>query len=117
MDKWISFDDDQEIIYQSPLPLVIIGSAGSGKTALTLEKMKHCTGDMLYVTHSPYLVQHAHRLYYGHQYVNEEQTIDFFSYREFLEAIQIPSGREISFQEFSAWLKRLKSLQVAERPS
>ncbi len=116
LDKWISFDDDQEIIYQSPLPLVIIGSAGSGKTALTLEKMKHCTGDILYVTHSPYLVQHAHRLYYGHQYVNEQQTIDFFSYHEFLEAIQIPSGREISFQEFSAWLKRLKSHKLLRDP-
>ncbi len=116
LDKWISFDDDQEIIYQSTLPLVIIGSAGSGKTALTLEKMKLCGGDILYVTHSPYLVQHAHRLYYGHQYINEQQTIDFFSYREFLEAIQIPFGREIGFHEFSAWLKRLKPNRLLRDP-
>ena len=116
LDKWISFDDDQEMIYQSPLPLVIIGSAGSGKTALTLEKMKHCSGDILYVTHSPYLVQHAQRLYYANQYTNDHQTIDFFSYREFLETIQIPPGQEMPFHDFSAWIRRLKPNKLLRDP-
>ena len=35
--KPISFDDAQEAIYRQPAPLVLVGSAGSGKTALTLE--------------------------------------------------------------------------------
>jgi hypothetical protein len=116
LDKWISFDDHQEMIYQSPLPLVIIGSAGSGKTALTLEKMKHCKGDILYVTHSSYLVQHAQRLYYANYYTNDQQSIDFFSYREFLEAIQIPGGREMPFHDFSAWIKRLKPNKLLRDP-
>src|SRR5437899_4512350 len=36
LDKPISFDDTQEAIYRQPAPLIVVGSAGSGKTALTL---------------------------------------------------------------------------------
>ena len=57
LDKIISFDGDQQEIFDLLPPLVIIGSAGSGKTALTLEKMKQATGDVLYVSHSPFLVK------------------------------------------------------------
>jgi hypothetical protein len=35
LDKPISFDDTQEAIYRQPAPLIVVGSAGSGKTALT----------------------------------------------------------------------------------
>ena len=38
LDKIISFDDSQQSIYDLQPPLIVIGSAGSGKTALTLEK-------------------------------------------------------------------------------
>ena len=34
LDKIISFDDRQQAIYDLPPPLIVIGSAGSGKTAL-----------------------------------------------------------------------------------
>lgn len=40
LDKMLSFDADQQALYEHPMPLVIVGSAGSGKTALLLEKMK-----------------------------------------------------------------------------
>jgi hypothetical protein len=40
LDKVISFDGQQQAVYDTPAPLVIIGSAGSGKTAILLEKMK-----------------------------------------------------------------------------
>ena len=59
LDKPISFDDAQEAIYRHPPPLIVVGSAGSGKTALTLEKLKHAQGEVLYVTHSRYLAQSA----------------------------------------------------------
>ena len=45
LDKIISFDAIQEDIFQLNPPLIIIGSAGSGKTMLTLEKMKTCPGE------------------------------------------------------------------------
>jgi hypothetical protein len=40
LDKPISFDDTQQAIYRQPAPLIVVGSAGSGKTALTLEKSR-----------------------------------------------------------------------------
>ncbi|WP_026600377.1 UvrD-helicase domain-containing protein [Methylomonas sp. 11b] len=106
LDKIISFDDRQQAIYDVPPPLIVIGSAGSGKTALTLEKMKHAVGEVLYVTQSAYLVNNARDLYYAHQYDNPEQQIDFLSFQEFLESIQVPAGKPVSFAAFQSWFNR-----------
>ncbi len=104
LDKAISFDDIQQSIYQQRLPLIIIGSAGSGKTALTLEKMKHCPGDVLYVTHSSYLTKNAYQLYYSHGYTSSHQTVEFMSYQELIETTSIPPGQEMTFSIFKKWL-------------
>lgn len=106
LDKVLSFDDAQDAIYRLPLPLILIGSAGSGKTALTLEKLKELTGDILYVTLSPFLTQHARNLYFAHGFERDDQNIDFFAYRELLEALQVPSGKEVDFAAFRAWYAR-----------
>lgn len=103
LDKIISFDDEQnEVLYIQP-PLILIGSAGSGKTALALEKIKSLSGNILYVTLSPYLAEHAARLYYSYHYENEMQEIDFLSFREFLETIRIPEGKKMGFKDFEQW--------------
>ena len=107
LDKIISFDSIQEEVFDLQPPLIIIGSAGSGKTMLTLEKMKTCPGEVLYVTGSPYLVQNARQLYYANHYSNESQEIEFLSYRELLETIKVPEGKEIDFQCFSRWLMKM----------
>jgi hypothetical protein len=106
LDKVLSFDEDQEMVYRQPPPLVIIGSAGSGKTALTLEKMKDARGDILYVTRSPFLVQNARELYYANSWYTDEQTLDFLSFREYLESIHVPEGKEITPRVFTAWAAR-----------
>jgi len=106
LDKIISFDEVQQSIYLARPPLIIIGSAGSGKTMLTLEHLKLGVNEVLYVTSSPYLVQNARQLYYSGDYNNEDQAVDFLSYRELLETIQVPEGKEVSFPVFAAWLKR-----------
>jgi hypothetical protein len=108
LDKAISFDDAQQAIYEQAAPLIIVGSAGSGKTALTLEKMKHAQGEVLYVTHSAYLAQSARDLYYAHGFEREGQEATFLSYREFLESIRVPAGREASWRDFSAWFARMR---------
>lgn len=36
----LALDDQQQSVYESLPPLIVVGGAGSGKTALTLEKMK-----------------------------------------------------------------------------
>ena len=65
LDKPISFDDAQGAIFRQHPPLLIVGSAGSGKTVLTLEKLKQADGEVLYVTHSAFLAQNARNLYYA----------------------------------------------------
>ncbi|EAR20629.1 ankyrin repeat domain-containing protein [Nitrococcus mobilis] len=106
LDKILSFDDEQQRVYEAPPPLVVIGSAGSGKTALVLEKLKLTIGDVLYVSLSPYLVTNARDLYYAHGYDNADQSVDFLSFHELLESIQVPEGREITQRDFQAWFQR-----------
>ena len=108
LDKVISFDDVQEMVYRLPAPLIVVGSAGSGKTALTLEKLKHTEGEVLYVTHSAYLAQSARDLYYSHGFEKEGQDATFFSFREFLESIRVPKGREAQWRDFAGWFGRMR---------
>jgi hypothetical protein len=110
LDKVISFDEAQSELYALQSPLIIIGSAGSGKTVLTLEKMKEAVGDVLYVTRSPYLVHNSRDLYYAADYANEDQQIDFLSFQEYLESIHVPAGREMTFKEFSTWFARRRAV-------
>jgi len=104
LDKVISFDKDQERLFRLKPPVIIIGSAGSGKTVLTLEKLKTLKGDVLYVTLSPFLVENSASLYYSNHYENDKQEIDFLSYKEFLETLRIIKGRELDYHTFEKWL-------------
>jgi hypothetical protein len=108
LDKVLSFDDDQDKILSLSLPQIIVGSAGSGKTALTLEKTKSLTGKVLYVTLSPYLAENSARLFYSNGYENEELEIDFLSYREFIETLRVPESTEFDFRMFERWFSRYK---------
>ena len=108
LDKPLSFDDAQEAVYRQPPPLIVVGGAGSGKTALTLEKLKHVEGEVLYVTHSAYLAQNARDLYYANGFEHGGQEAVFLSYREFLESIRVPGGREASWRDFSGWFSRMQ---------
>ena len=111
LDKVISFDPEQQDIFQLPAPLIIIGPAGSGKTALTLEKMKRAHGQVLYVTLSRYLADNSRNIYYFHHYKNDDQEISFLSFREFIETMRVPEGKEISYKAFSGWLLRIPKQQ------
>ncbi len=108
LDKILAFDEVQESIYHLPLPLIIIGSAGSGKTALTLEKMKRLHGNILYVTLSNYLVENARNIYYSFDYENDSQEVTFLSFKEYVETIAIPKGKEMTFPVFEQWIWRYK---------
>ncbi|MBP6504405.1 MAG: AAA family ATPase [Rhodoferax sp.] len=106
LDKPIVFDDAQEAVLRLPAPVVLVGSAGSGKTAVTLAKLRDAHGRVLYVTQSAYLAQSARALYDAHGYDNPAQEAEFLSYREFLETLQVPKGRELSFNAFRGWFDR-----------
>ncbi len=106
LDKPIVFDDGQEAVRRLPAPVVVVGSAGSGKTAVTLTKMREAEGHVLYVTQSAYLAQSARALYDAHGYENPAQEPVFLSYREFVETLRVPAGREVAFPAFRAWFER-----------
>lgn len=119
LDNIISFDPEQAQAFILPCPVIMIGSAGSGKTALTLEKMKEQKSDIAYITHSPYLAQHSRALYYTRHHANEndeERMIDFLSYREFLETIAVPKSQEINFRVFAQWLRQVSKGGLAYEP-
>ena len=106
LDKPIVFDPAQEQAYRLQAPLVVIGSAGSGKTAVTLTRLREAQGQVLYVTLSAYLAQSARALYTAHGFENPQQAVDFLSYRELLETLKVPPGREVTFQAFAGWCER-----------
>ena len=108
LNKVISFDNVQQNIFSLKLPVVIVGSAGSGKTVLTLEKIKQLKGNVLYITLSPYLVENSSRLYYSDHYFNEKQDVDFLSFKEYLETLKVIPGKEIDYKNFNAWLQPRK---------
>jgi hypothetical protein len=115
LDKILSFDDFQEDVYQSSTPLVIIGSAGSGKTVLTLEKLKQLHGNIAYISLSPYLVENAEKIYYSNNYNNPNQEVEFLSFHEYLESIKKISKIEINFKNFERWFyKHLTNSKVKE---
>jgi hypothetical protein len=106
LDKPIVFDDAQEAVRRLSAPLVLVGSAGSGKTAVTLAKLRDAKGRVLYVTQSAYLAQSARALYDANGYENLAQEAEFLSYREFIETLHVPPGRDVSFNAFGGWFER-----------
>ena len=108
LDKVISFDRVQDEILHFPPPVIIIGSAGSGKTALSLEKLKNLKGNILYTSLSSYLVDNAAEVYFGNGFDSKSQEVEFLSFNELIESIEIPKTKEITFKDFDNWFLRHK---------
>ena len=106
LNKFIIFDEQQEDILNCSLPIILIGSAGSGKTSVSLTKLRQIEGKILYVSLSNYLVSNAQKSYFAYNYLNEQQDISFLSFREFIETIEIPIGQAITEQVFLKWFAK-----------
>ena len=104
LDKLISFDETQDAVYRTPAPVILVGAAGSGKTVLTLQKLREMPGQVLYVTLSKFLAQSAAGLYGAHGFENEAQEVSFLSFADFLQTIRVPQGREVTFEDFRGWV-------------
>ena len=106
LNKFIVFDEQQEDILNCSLPIILIGSAGSGKTSVSLTKLRQIEGKILYISLSNYLVSNAQKSYFAFNYLNEQQDINFLSFYEFIETIKIPSGQAITEGIFLKWFTK-----------
>ncbi|NDP21573.1 MAG: AAA family ATPase [Paludibacter sp.] len=115
LNKFISFDKAQNDIYSLYPPLIIVGSAGSGKTALVLEKLKELHGDIAYISLSNFLVENASNTYYSNGYENEKQDVEFMSLHQYLSSWEKPNGTEVSFPQFEGWFNRyIQTVKINE---
>ncbi|HVY46038.1 MAG TPA: UvrD-helicase domain-containing protein, partial [Minicystis sp.] len=106
LDKPLSLDDAQDAIYRLRPPMVLVGAAGSGKTALALAKLRLESGDVAYVTRSQYLAARSREVYFSHGFERDGQTAEFLSLAALVESVRIPEGRAVRFKEFAAWFER-----------
>jgi hypothetical protein len=106
LDKPLSLDDAQWQAVQHRPPLVVVGSAGSGKTALLLQRLRQAPGRVAYVTESRWLAESSRSLYVAFDGAPEDQEADFLRYQQLLESIHVPPGRPVTFSEFRAFLQR-----------
>lgn len=106
LNKFISFDHLQNAIYSLYPPLIIVGSAGSGKTALVLEKLKELPGEIAYISLSNFLVENASKIYYSNGFDAENQDVEFLSLHNYLSSWEKPRGKEVGFPQFNNWFFR-----------
>lgn len=120
--KFITFSAKQEEIAKSAddLPLVVSGSAGSGKTSVALEKLrkieeKFQEGKILYITQSESLIKKSKELYAYEYYDQAEdklkigvpEQIEFLSVHTFLEKITkcVEGKKPINRSVFFSWFE------------
>jgi hypothetical protein len=106
LDKPLTFDDLQDAALRHRPPLVLVGSAGSGKTALLLQRLRQMPGRVAYVTESKWLAETSRALYVAFDGAPEDQEADFLSYRQLIETVGVPEGRPVTFRDFAGFFER-----------
>lgn len=106
LDKPISLDDAQLAAVQQRPPMVLVGSAGSGKTALLLQRLRTAPGAVAYVTESRWLAETSRSLYVAFDGAPDEQDASFLSYQQLLETVHVPPGRPVVFRDFKTFFAR-----------
>jgi hypothetical protein len=106
LDKPLSFDDEQDAALLNRPPMILVGSAGSGKTALLLQRLRRATGRVAYITESRWLAETSRSQYVAFDGAPEVQDADFLSYQQLLETIDVPPGRAVTFRDFEVFFAR-----------
>jgi len=123
----LSFDDEQLGALTAPLPLMLMGGAGSGKTALLLERLREEPRPARYVTRSEPLVRHARSLLEAEQdrsgprgsrspETPDLEEVTCVSLHELLAATGPLGAQELTYPAFVDWFTRHPLLTRFTRP-
>ncbi len=102
-DKFISFSETQENILNLNLPIILIGSAGSGKTSVLIEKLQTFNGKVIYISLSKNLVENSKEI------CSCSKNIDFLTFGELFKI-----ENEITFEKFKGF-SRKNSIKDVEK--
>ncbi|HEX5714841.1 MAG TPA: hypothetical protein VF179_01705, partial [Thermoanaerobaculia bacterium] len=97
---------EQYGILRSPGPVLLAGSAGSGKTTVSIHRLAAAPSSALYLSYSPALVEHARKLYRDLAAARgaEARPANFFTfaelYRTFAKEPEAPEMTEALFHEW-----------------
>jgi len=104
---------DQYRILASPGPLLLAGSAGSGKTTVSVHRLAAASTSALYLSYSSALVEHSRRLYSNlaaARGIGAGRGPDFFTfadlYRSFAKEPEAPETPEMTEPLFREWFRR-----------
>jgi DNA helicase II / ATP-dependent DNA helicase PcrA len=111
---------DQYDVLRSPGPLLLAGSAGSGKTTIAIHRLVEARfqsgqAKLLYLSYSPWLVEYARRLYSGVTLARggdpKIQPPDFYTFPELYRKLilQAESERQadlVTRESFALWLRK-----------
>ena len=109
LDKPLSLDDTQDAALRQRTPQILVGSAGSGKTALLLQRLRQAAGNVAYITESRWLAETSRDLYGAFDGAPDEQEASFLSYEQLLETVHVPAGRPVTFRDFTIFFARHQS--------
>jgi tetratricopeptide (TPR) repeat protein len=100
---------EQYEILRSPGPVLLAGSAGSGKTTVSIHRLAAAPSTALYLSYSPALVQHARKLYRDLAAARgaEARPANFFAFAELYRSfVKEPETREMTEILFHEWFRK-----------
>ncbi|HEX6861799.1 MAG TPA: hypothetical protein VF414_03230, partial [Thermoanaerobaculia bacterium] len=104
---------EQYRILASPGPLLLAGSAGSGKTTISVHRLAAAPSSALYLSYSPALVEHARRLWSdlaAARGTGAGREPDFFTFAELYRSLakepDSPGAPEMTEPLFREWFRR-----------
>ncbi|HET9225709.1 MAG TPA: hypothetical protein VFR31_03520 [Thermoanaerobaculia bacterium] len=100
---------EQYRILASPGPVLLAGSAGSGKTTISIHRLAAAPNSALYLSYSPALAEHARRLYgdlAAARGTKPGRGPDFFTFADLYRSFARESAPEMTEATFREWFRR-----------